>query len=562
MTGLIADSIKIWLVPFNLSSTSLRNDQPAETPQPEPRRLLATHNVALQSPQLSIKKTNELDVRFEEIDDTGATASSRQRRSQLRTVSLTIPESKPVGFASVPTVPAVAERTAWPTADAPSRPKANASSRKTSNTPANPILVSADQIRVHLRRIEGQQEPELLAVHSEGKVNISLERTPGEKPTTLEGDRVDLENQGLYHEVVHVFGSPARIRDPQFKIEGKEIHLDRDKNRAWVDGSGRLQIAIPEPARIPGLEGASNRDLSVRWDESMNFDGLEARFIGRVEAKLSLASMECERMTLQLMDRIAFQSATVDTQPAVRTIYCVDNVKFKNATYSEKKLIDKYRGEVGEFTWNHSTGEVVAQGPGEIQVWRRQSTSGSPFAPRDTIQANRPIPVEITEWDYTRIQFEGKLKGRITSKLNGTSDEQSATIEDRVKVTHGPVRMPNDEINPDELPSKSGTIHCDRLEFVNHPVSEKNPVEYRQLFGLGNAEAEGQVDGRRFTASADEISFDGSKGLYVLRGHGKQNASLTEIGSGSIPGRRIEFNPTTKSLKVERASGGQWSPAR
>lgn len=558
-SGLIAESIKIWLAPLNISAVPNASTQPAEPQQPEPKRLLAQRNVALQSPQLEIKRTNELDILFDEPENPLNT-SSRPARPHLHAVSLTTNQARPVVFASIP---ATAENGAWPPVEIPSGAAAAPASRKTTKTKVNPIAVSADRIGVRLRQIPGRQEPQLLALRSEGKVDISMERTPGEKPTTLEGDRVEVESQGLNEEIIHVFGAPAKIRDPKFKIFGKAIHLDRQANRAWVDGNGQLQLALPDDARIPRAEGvAASRELNVRWNEQMTFDGLDAKFIGRVEAKLGLASMECELMSLQLMDRLAFQSISADSKPAVRTIECQENVKFKNATYSEKKLIDRYRGAVGEFKWNHATGEINAQGPGEIQVWRRQKTAGSSFAPQDTIQANRPIPVELTEWDYTGIQFEGTLKGRIGGELNGISDEQSARIEDRVKVTHGPVSRPTDEVDPDNLPSKAGTIHCDRLEFVNHPVSKKNAVEYRQLFGVGNAEIEGQVDGRRFTASADEISFDGEKGLYILKGYAKQNATLTEIGASTNSGRRIEFNPATKYLKVERATGGQWSASR
>lgn len=559
LSGLLADSIKIWLAPFNMSAIPKPGAPAAEAAQPEPKRMLAQRNVALQSPQLKIKRTNEIDILF---DEPGATETARTKpaKSRLHPVSLTRKEPRPMVFASIP---ANSEKGAWPPVEIPSGTDPPQSSGRLAKPKVQPIAVSADRIAVRLRQVPGTQEPQLVALRSEGKVDISMERTPGEKPTTLEGDRVEVENRGINEEVVHVFGMPAKIRDPKFKIFGKAIHLDRQENRAWVDGNGQLQLALPDDARIPRVDGvASSRDLNVRWDEQMNFDGLDARFIGRVEAKLGLASMECELMSLQLMDRLAFQAMTADVKPAVRTIECRQNVKFKNATYSEKKLIDRYRGAVGEFKWNHATGEVTAQGPGEIQVWRRQKTVGNSFAPQDTIQANRPIPVELTEWDYTGIQFEGTLKGRIGGEFNGISDEQSARIEDRVKVTHGPVSRPTDEVDPDNLPSKSGTIHCDRLEFVNHPVSKKNPVEYRQLFGVGNAEIEGQVDGRRFTASADEISFDGEKGLYILKGYAKQNATLTEIGAASNSGRRIEFNPATKYLKVERATGGQWSAGR
>ena len=561
-TGLIAESIRIWLVPFKISSPAPGDSSAKEPPAPEPKRLLAQRGVALKSPQMQIHRTNELDIRFEDddIESQAQAATGRQKsRSGFRPASFVTYEDHQVGFANIPVERNVSRSKSTERDSKNSKP---GSSQNSLNPSDKPIIVSADKIGVRMRRLQEKQDPELIAVHSEGKVEISQERVPGEKPLELEGDQVDLENQSLNHEIIHIFGSPAKIRDERFKLEGKEIHFNRGENRAWVNGSGWMKFPIPNQAKIPGLEGAANRDLNVHWDEFMNFDGLKAEFVGRVEAKLGLAIMHCEKMEVQLLERLSFQSTTLESNPALKIIHCHENVRFENSTYFEKKLIDKYRGRVGEFEWNHSKGDVIAQGPGEVQLWRRQQKGSSGFAPKDTIQANRPIPVEIAEWDYTRIQFEGKLTGHVDGNLSGSSERQTATIDDRVEVIHGPVRLPNEKVDQDNLPSKAGTMRCDKLQFMNYPKTDRNPVEYRQLIGIGNAEVEGQVDGRRFTASADDISFDGSKGLYILLAHGKRNARLTEIGSSNIAGRRIEFNPQLRSLRGDQVIEGQGSQSQ
>ena len=556
-TGLGAELIKIWLVPvpFNLSPPSPEVVATTETPDPQPRRLLASGNVVLASPQMSISRTNELNIRFDEEVGLKSDSVTQRSRSQLQLVALTTSSDS----AKILTIP---DGTLGPPIDIPYEFEPSPKSQTQTKDKSAPIIVSADRIGVRMRRSPGRQEPEVMHVHCEGKVEISQSRIPGEKPLELAGDRVDLENESKDHEIVHVFGAPAKIHDQRFKIEGKEIHLDRGENRAWVRGSGWLKLPIPPQARIPGLDAAASRDLNVNWNESMDFDGLESKFIGRVRATLGLGSMRCEQMSVQLMERLSFQTASADSKPAIRTIYCRENVSFENSKYLAKKVIDKYRGRVGEFTWNHSTGDVIAQGPGIIQAWQRQKKENSEFSPRDTIQANRPIPVEISEWNYTRVKFEGQLKGHIDGELTGATGRQNATIDDRVEVTHGPVKSPSEEVHPDDLPSNGGTMRCDRLQFVNRPKSERNPIEYTELVGLGNSEVEGQVNERRFTASADEISFDGSKGLYVLRSHGRQSARLNGIGTGNLISRRIEFNPKLKTLKVERAIDGQGSQSR
>lgn len=535
LTGLGAELIKVWLVPTANSgnmmfgtSTPDRDDAKASSPEtPQPKRLLAQHEVVLESPEMMIERTNELDIQF--VD-----------------------------------VPRVSDGSLGPPIEIPYEGKSSAPSRITRNNSAAPIVVSADRIGVQLRRTEGSTQPASISEgHFEGKVRVTQVRQKGEKPLSLEGDRVDLQNEADKQEVVHLHGKPAFIRDRGYEIEGKDIYLDRGKNRAWVSSSGAVKVPVPPETNIPGLDANANRDLRIRWDESMNFDGLDAKFLGRVEAKLGLGTMRCEQMVVQLTERISFQSESFDTTPSINTIHCHENVKFENSTYLNKKVIDTYRGHVSEFLLNLAKGEVTAQGPGFVQAWQRQQKEGGGFATQDAIQANRPIAVEVAVWDYTRAQFEGKLRGSFDGQATGRTTRRRATIDDRVEVIHGPVEQPLEEINPDKLPSRAGTIRCDQLQLVNHLVSEKNAKEYRELVGLGNAEVEGQVRGQWFNASADEISFDGSKNQYVMRAHGKHLVRLSGDGINQVTGQTggawVRFNPETRKLEINGATDGAGS---
>jgi hypothetical protein len=85
-------------------------------------------------------------------------------------------------------------------------------------------------------------------------------------------------------------------------------------------------------------------------------------------------------------------------------------------------------------------------------------------------------------------------------------------------------------------------------------------VAYQQLVGKHNAE----IEGRGFYGNADQISYDGAKGLYMLRAHGKQEATISRDSErgprDSVTSRRLEFIPSTNFLSADRvtgASGGQ-----
>lgn len=609
MTGLSADLIKIWLVPiaFGLPGRGDESARESSTPEPEPKRLLASGAVVFKSPQLVIERTNELDIQFDE-DGTAFRASAgrasvsqfrrerrleergvrkdrlepgstilntqtKQSRSALSSSALTLTsavearrpplsaayansggrigsKSPQVGFANIPAIP---DGRLGPAVEIPS---------ETSN---EPIVVRANRIFVRLQRIADQAEPAVRDVNSEGKVTVTQERKPGEKPMRLQGDRVDVKTESVKGEIVHVLGTPALIHDRGFEIEGRNIHLDRGSNRAWVSGGGRLSLEIPADTKIPGTETNLQRNLIVRWDESMNFDGLAAAFLGRVEAKLGLGKMHCEQMVVRLANRLSFQADSFEANPTLQSVHCRENVSFENSAYLEKNVVEVYRGRVSEFTVNYASGDVVAQGPGQIRTWQRQKKKNERVLD-DAIQANRPILVEVTAWDYIGVQFEGRLKGRFDGQTTGHLTRQEATVNDRVEVVYGPVKSPSELIDSDNLPSRAGTIRCDKLQVINHPAgnhptSDRMTTEYRELIGTGNTEIEGLVDGRRFTASADKIIYDGSKGLYVLRADGRQTARLNGVGLGNVTGQTITFNPDPKLkyLHVVHATEGQGS---
>ena len=94
----------------------------------------------------------------------------------------------------------------------------------------------------------------------------------------------------------------------------------------------------------------------------------------------------------------------------------------------------------------------------------------------------------------------------------------------------------------------------------HHSKGPNHPEDYQQLVGKVNA----RIEGRGFYANASEISYDGAKGLYMLRSYGNQTATIAQEDKNGrrheASGRRIEFIPATKTVKVDRATGASGSP--
>lgn len=574
--GLGAERIRIWVASLSASgalrlsdtssgssSTSAVASNPAT--EPDVKRLFAEREVALVSPQL-VARSHELDVRFDEADNPSVSARTRSR-AELTPAALVLDEASPrdnsnaapptrsndrVQQMSHSTLPrGAADGSLGPPIDIPSAPTGivgrNSFSDQSRST-TEPLDLTADRIGVRLRKVSGQSQPEVTFIGTLGHVKVRQNRKPGEPPLTAEGDRMDLTNAGPSDQVIHLYGSPAHLRDRGVHIEGREVHLDRAGNRAWVKGHGLLQLPMPKRAPIAALgESTADPDLDVWWDESMEFNGQQATFVGKVRAELGRTTMRCELMDVGLTERLSFSEESIKTQPELQSISCREDVTFENSEYEGTKLVQVRRGKVAEFQFDRMKNTALAQGPGHMLLWQRGKSGLTGGSATDVIQANRPITVVASEWSYTRVDFKGKMTGHI--------ERQRATFHDAVWIVHGPVKSPIETLNRDKLTGDAGSMRCEQLEIVHQEKGPNNPVAYQQLVGHGNA----QIEGRGFYATADEISFDGSKGLYMLRAHGKENATVARDSERGPPtetsARRIDFTPSRNALIVHGASG-------
>lgn len=100
-------------------------------------------------------------------------------------------------------------------------------------------------------------------------------------------------------------------------------------------------------------------------------------------------------------------------------------------------------------------------------------------------------------------------------------------------------------------------MHSEMLQLTQHPATKKQPA-YVEMKASDNV----VLDGRSFHALAQTVTYDESKGLYILSGIGKRNATIwyektigTERSSVSAP--RMKFIPAINHLEIDHAAGGQ-----
>ncbi|OYW20416.1 MAG: hypothetical protein B7Z55_07295 [Planctomycetales bacterium 12-60-4] len=284
----------------------------------------------------------------------------------------------------------------------------------------------------------------------------------------------------------------------------------------------------------------------------MSFDGLVATFHGRATAVLDDRRLSCETMTVTLVERVQFDSPpSKDRKVDIREIHCQDRVQLRSQTYKLRKLVEIQTAEVWELRLDRATGDMFAQGPGVMQMWRRGDTPRSGLAPQQTANANQPIQTDTSEWQYTWVKFDGQMTGRMEQRL--------AVFKQRVEMLHGAVKLPNQVLTRDQLPKNGGFMSCDELQVMQVPTKE-NQKNQIQLAGEGNTWLEGQG----FAASADQVVYDESRATYILRAKGRNKVRFwhdVKPGVDQIPEtfQRVEFDQATRALRADGISGGQGS---
>ncbi|NOX55247.1 MAG: hypothetical protein GXP27_12580 [Planctomycetes bacterium] len=384
-------------------------------------------------------------------------------------------------------------------------------------------------------------------VWNEGDVRIVQ---PSDSPETpgleVAGHRLHLVNAGPNNQVLHVFGVPAKIDHPEFQLEGPEIFLDRAANQASVNGPGSLTLLVKRD--LEGRPFDKPQPLTVQWDEKMTFDGLQGHFYGRIRAELEHSRMRCHDMLVELTQPVPFtERQSPRRQVQIRRVVCQDAVEVDSYGYVADELMEIRKARCGRFSLDQVTGKTEAVGPGDIRFWRRGRGKRAAVSAQAQARANAPLKAEEAEWEYTRIEFSGNTVGNLR--------DRQATFVDRVRIVYGPVDGPLGTINPDQLPKDAAEMQCDRLEFAFQPETEAFPRGYIELTARGNA----KLEGRTFVARADVISYDESKGLYILSSLGNREAAIwRQVRAGGdysvAYAKRMRFIPSRNSLEFDRAS--------
>jgi hypothetical protein len=451
-------------------------------------------------------------------------------------------------------------------------------------------IAQANEIHLRLRQSPDPQDPrqmitEVTEATAAGEVLLlqsAIERGTGparvpEPPLSIAASQVRLVNQGRDGEVLTLVGSPAHIRRGAVHLEGNDIRIDRAANLVRVVGQGMLQSPVPETISGQLLQPTSGEEggargaatgqlrpeatavLDVHWQEGMTFDGHEATFLKSVALKLDESRMYCEEMRVRLNRPIPFADEHAeDAPPQIKQVTCRDGVRLEIYSWEGSRLIGIRKVKLAEFALDAETGDLQGLGPGAIDDWARGAGRRIELSPTATAQANQPADSDGREWEYTNVQF--------SEKLTGNTRERIAQLHGRVRLIYAPVdhareTFSRDDFSSDKPNAKDAVwLGCETLSLSLQPWQDREGY-YAMLGARGQCELEGE----RFRAVADMLSYNESRKLFELKGESPRDAIIYyRERPGTVPrpypAQVIEFAPKENRIRVRGSSGFQGGP--
>lgn len=516
--GLTADLIQFWVErrpkPRN---NAKKNKSRSSKEEFVPRRLIAKTRAVVISPEMDIE-ANEIVVGFEEA----------------------APNGIPGG----------------PAAEGQIQPIAGAANQKPAGKQnvdfSGALKVAADKVEASVRYTGEDAPPQILEVAARGHIAVKQQVDANQEPLQLKGDNLNLDARNGA-QVVSLFGQPAEVKHGGIRIEAENLQLDRGQNLAKVVGRGFMEVPMDRTLEGDKLKAA--QQLGITWHEEMRFDGLSANFFGNVESRMQDSTVTCQHMRVDLTERVAFSEGGPSPSSKgvlIRQLTCKDDVTVTSDVYEGDKVKESRRAKFAEFSYDEVSGDTMALGPGYIKAWTRSRAERPGLPPVANGQANRPLQLDTSEWEFIHVQFASRAKGNV--------DRNVQVFENGVNIMYGRVQHPTEEVTSNDLNVKENTgwLQARTLELTRVPQSE-NAESHHLFVARDDSRMQARTNRGLYTASANQISYDQLKDMFVLSGQGTDDAIIhwqrsPQGKSDNFSARRIEFNRARSEIKVDNAT--------
>lgn len=530
-----ADRLKVWLEPAPASAPPpgkppVKATNDAEAPRRRPQRIEARGHVVAVSPDLHVRETELLVIRF--VD------AAPLHGPPLPPSATPAKPPGPGSFASNPVSQEAPPPTLIPSAPpvvgkpAPEKPK-----------PKNPLEVSAQSMEATVLRSDVKNELEKLICR--GAVRVEQKpATKDDKEIDIKGDTLELTRHPEGSKLL-VIGKTAVVKFDQVTILGPVVTIDQRINEATVDGGGAM--TMPSDTTFDGGRLEKTTMMTVYWDKEMFFDGKFAEFQGGVQASQELSRMACQTMQVFFDREVSFrENQKTNEKPKVHKLVCVNDVRIEEKSLDKtQKLLSHRKLSARELALDNVDRRVFASGAGVVRILQWGSSGEVIPAPGSKPRpgaAPKPQPgKDEQELKLTRVTYRGRMYG----------DEvrRTVTFYEEVEVIHVPATDIDMKIDMNKLPPGSMFLQCEVLK-VKSPRTEN---------GQGGQELEAHkrviVQADEFWGKADVITFNEDKDQLTLSAAEGNYASLhrAKVQGGpfeEIKGKQIIYYRRTNDYKV------------
>jgi hypothetical protein len=551
---LTARILKVWLEPSDQLLVPEKGPAKGkdsvtgkEQDRRKPHHLDAVGNVAVSGTELVVHDTDHLEVWFKDVPESTLPAGNGPMPASNTSVPA-VNVGASASNASEPAGPAPSVAATAAPAKPDSAPSTKGTPSPTKSEPSknkNPIDLSARLVRAHVLRAGPKNDLDKLWCEGTPDRPVKVHQepsSPDERGVDIAGETLDLKHHPDGN-VLKVTGEHARVQINKLFILGPEVNIDQTSNQVWVNGLGVMRM--PSKANMDGSPSARETQMTINWDKTMYFNGLEAKFGGNVRAEQDTGRLGCEDMEVRLDRRVSLKEGEKAGQsPKVQKLLCdkqvwVIDVRWENGKLDSCKRMDSQQLVVDNDEESQDT-QVQAAGPGVVRTFQKggqEELSGQSQAKAKAAKS------KDEQTKLTHISYLGRMDANNKRGL--------ATFYDRVIVIQVPTTNPDLPIDESRPPPEAMYMSCDKLEVKN--IKQPNGKATQEMY----ASRKVFVRGEDYSGSADIAKYDESKDeLLILEGvDGKYATLYRQKAPGQpreeIKARKIFYWRKTGEFKVE-----------
>ena len=435
---------------------------------------------------------------------------------------------------------------------------------------AIPVMAQGNAINVSVNDKNGKTE--ITDLQISGNVIVKQPKATDPKVAEFEihGDLLKMIPQGekLFEvQVMSQTENPASIHSEKLVLHGQQVFLNQIKNSVWVSGHGNVKMNSLSQAG----SSESNNEIDVNFSGGMIFDGKRIYFERDIRAKIkqqatgttTITNASGTALSLTLDRRIDLKKLDNSNgeQPeiidmAFRQHLPADKAKFKsvdkNFSQTQPVFIENYKqdstGKIIEklalqspfAKMDRRTNELVARGPGSIQIYRPGSNGRGAVGFGFVGNANSTDALT-----YIHTNFDDKLVANSKSsefKILGNLRSVYASVSDFQK-RFNPDRL-------DQLPQGAVRLNCDRIDLIRSNNS-LSPKPLSEFVASGNA----HIHSETVDSKADRISYRDDTDELTVKGDNGKNIQVNFRRDSNSQWNRVSGPKIVYNVKDKSANG-------